>query len=303
MSKKNTFHFNIQSFCGDPTTIKFFFLQLEDYIKINNLNDNQAIATFRSLLSGNALRYFIEEPSLNNLKTLDEIKEKFLAFFKDEETPSIFALNEIMLKPNETIRSLSHRLNTTFTKVYPSIIDPIAIDTLKYTHLMNALPSDIKMNLLKENIREYNLAVNRAQELQNINTSLNSQFGQQNSLKLSEEISALKEQLNVLTNKHKKDESETRRKHFNRKQPYSSNNRFNNNRGTYNNKFCAFCGRHGHLMKQCYEFINFSQMNHNRDRTFINRNRKNYSNRNNNNNYSRTFPNPNATPFNPPNLN
>lgn len=297
MSKtKNNFNFNIQSFSGDPSTIKFFFLQLEDYIRINALSEEQSIATFRSLLSGNALKYFIEESSLTNLKTLKELKEKFIEFFKAEDTPSIFALNEIMLMPNETVRSLAHRINTTFTKVYPAITDPVAVDTLKFTHLMNALPHNIKLDLLRENINHYDVAVTRAQELQNINVSLNSQVNTHKMVDLNQEINSLKEQINVLVNKNNGKESETSRRNFNRhrNRPYNNNrNKYNNN----NNRFCQFCGRYGHVMKFCEEFMQISQPNQTRNRGYGRR--RTYYNKNS---YSRKFPNPNATPFNP-NLN
>lgn len=304
---KSNFNFNIQPFAGDPATIKFFFLQLEDYVKINNLSEEQALATFRSLLSGNALKYFIEEPSLSSLTTLAEIKEKFIYFFKAEETSSVFALNNIILKPSETIRSLSHRINITFNKVYPNLIDPTAIDTLKFTHLLNALPHDMKVTILKENITTYDKAVERAQQLQNIDLTINSQYQPNEQVQnLNLEITNIKEQLNSIVAKNNQTQSvrHNQRNDFGRKTyqtDFRSRNSYNFRHNPYtqnrNNgsKFCAFCGRYGHLMKFCREFMNISQPTQNRSnfrgkRTFYNQNE------------NRQSLNPNAYPYKP-NLN
>nr|XP_042911138.1 uncharacterized protein LOC122272102 [Parasteatoda tepidariorum] len=221
MSKrKNNINFHIQPFAGDPTTLKFFFLQLEDYVKINSLDEEQAIATFRSLISGNALKFYIEEPSLVKMKTLTEIKHKFLDFFRQDDNSSIFALNNILLKPQETIRSLAHRINITFHKVYPNLNDSDAIDTLKYTHLMGALPHDIKVTILKENIKSYENAVERAQQLQNIDSAINNQFkGNDEILNLNSEISNLKEQINniVSNNNDNKNKCDGNKRQFQNK--------------------------------------------------------------------------------------
>lgn len=301
---KQNFNFSIQPFAGDPATLKFFFLQLEDYVKINGLNDEQAIATFRSLLSGNALKFYIEEPSLLNMKTLDEIKQKFCEFFRCEDTSSIFALNNILLKPQETIRSLSHRINITFSKVYPNLTDPEAIDMLKYTHLMNALPHDMKVTILKENINAYEKAVDRAQQLQNIDSAINNQYQSNNQiLNLNSEINNLKEQINGIVTNTKdqnvnKNYPRNEKNFYKRKTFYNKNKRNyqpygNNNNGRQN--FCVFCGRYGHIMKFCREFTNITQP---KQRDY----RNNRYDRNYNGNRSHTFPNANATPYNP-NLN
>lgn len=307
------FNLPIQPFSGDPEVMEFFFSQIKDISDINHYGDKQAIAYLKAHLSGPALKYYIEEPYFKHCNTLKEIEQKFNGFFKNTSTTSVLSLHNFMILPSESVKSMAHRLNSLIAKVYPTLKDINSINEIKFSHFIAALPHDIKITLLKENITKFDAAVDRAQALQDILISTVQTIPDTHSAqidKLNAEINSLSNTVNLLT--HNSTQSSSTRP------PFYRNNRHNSHKPPFkpkfqnryqkksqyfprnhnnNGNFCTFCGRQNHIMKNCREFLAVINPKPN------NNNNRYANKRNSNTTNNSRFPNPHATPFNASNNN
>lgn len=162
---------------------------------------------------------------------------------------------------------------------------------------MAAIPPELKIKLLESNINNYNDAITRAQSLQEMYVEANvlhliqaPSTSTTNNLIL-EDISKLKETVNAMsvketftphqgtstsfpkTNPHNQRNQHTFRKRHNfkpyRKQQFSNNrgqHKFHNFQHTprtlhqqFPNFTCHYCGKSGHVMKNCFHFKNICQ--------------------------------------------
>ena len=319
------FSIPIQPFDGDPAVLDFFTNQIKEVCNINKYENNQAVAFFRAHLKGAALSYYCTEPFFKTNVTLDQILNKFKEYFRElVPTVNIHNLQTLQMLPSESVHNLAHRLNTIISQVYPEVIDELARNTIKFKHFIAALPYNIRVNLLKENISDFNEAVKRAQQLQDIEIAaavvpMHTSNNQINHLE--NEIKSLKEQLNVMT-QHKQEENQTNVGFRNHKDAYYKkrfSRNFNNqnfHKNTYKrpkfdkykfnkNSYCTFCGRNNHIMKNCREFLSIIKVNDIKEEThpkhIDTRSRRNYAS--NKQSYSRSFPNAEAKSFSPHNLN
>ena len=176
-----------------------------------------------------------------------------------------------MLLPHENIRNFSHRLSNLVNKVY-QVEDKKAVDRIKYIRFLQAIPSNIKIKMLEEGIDNFNSAVNRAQELQNIYNTDNSilvQNTQESSHQISEQLADLSAKVNALTFSNTKDvqdndsKTDERSHRFNNNRPshaqrYKSrrvNTQHKSERYTSSRVFCQLC-RGPHEALQCRKYLN-----------------------------------------------
>lgn len=314
----NPKHFSIpiQPFAGDPAVLDFFAKQIQDVCTINNYENNQAVAFFRAHLTGAALNFYCTDPYFKGNLTLQQIIDKFKEYFLVTPNASVHTLQTLQILPSESMHNLAHRLNKIIAQVYPELVDEAARNTIKLTHFTAALPYSIKVVLLKENIVDFNEAVKRAQQLQDIEISAAMVPTHPSDIKiasLNEEVNALKQQINAISlqkseqNKTKQDHREYRNAYktrFSRK-PYDRN--FGNKQNYYKPKFnnfsrtttCSFCGRNNHIMKNCREFLSLMK-NSDKNQTYP---KLPQSRRHDNQYNDRSFPNVDAESFRPGNLN
>ena len=73
--------------------------------------------------------------------------------------------------PQESVKHFSHRLNKLTAVVFKNIKDETALDALRLEKLRAVIPSNLRTKLYEEEIQDYNLAIERAQKLQDITTN------------------------------------------------------------------------------------------------------------------------------------
>lgn len=328
---------NIQSFDGRNEYLQFFFDQISEFQNLNKITDEQTLFYLKSKLTGPALQFCIQSQDCKNAKNLTEIRRLFENFFScDDSQSSLSDLENLKQLPDERIKCLAHRLDLLFCKAYPSILDVTAINQMKFNYLMKAIDPEIKLTILKENIDSYSVAIDRAQNLQNIFSAHNlptsdsiSKASESHSINvLTEKINDLKNSLEKLkevekpninrpSNKTFRGRNFQRQSNFNNRnrdrnfiKPYnlrgqsSVRNRYENQRfgnvGNRNNRNaikCFFCLKTGHLMRDCYQLnLKFRSSQNKPYRNQFNRN-QNSSRINNDASQSGSSLNPNAAEY------
>lgn len=160
---------NIQPFSGDPELVTFFFDQILEFQNLNKLSDEKTLLYFRSKLSNNALTFYIQSTDCKNAKSISELKDIFQNFFaKEDSHTALDKLNKFHALQGENVRSIAHRLDSLFSKAYPTLLDPNAINTLKTNIFLNSIVHEVKLTILKEGLKTYSEIITRAQALYNI---------------------------------------------------------------------------------------------------------------------------------------
>lgn len=116
-----------------------------------------------------------------------------------------------------------------FMKAYPSLNDQSACNQIKFNSFLNAIPKEIKVDILKENISDYKKAIERAQTLQNI---LNVNFHESDNSKGTENPQSINMLQEEISNLKAKIESLTENNSSHRK----VNNRARQNKNNFNNR-------------------------------------------------------------------
>lgn len=260
---KGQFNINIAPFEGKPDILKHFFGIIRDLSNINKWSNDHTILFFQTKLAGAALEYYIQNEESFKLMSLDELQTEFERFFNcSNKTLEVSELNNLTLLPQENIVNLSHRLNVLARKVY-DLDDKNALDKIKFIKLMSLLPSNIRMKLKEENVKSYEQAITRAQELQNIFASENILNNKVNvnseNEQISQQLSHLAEKINKLTFTNVSPDNVHRES-----QHYENNKKSRDFRENYkqrvnrNNKFqpvqCQICNRFNHRAPQCFEY-------------------------------------------------
>lgn len=198
----NNFVPQITPFDGDPQLIHFFFNQVEELARENGWSPQKTMIFFKSKLIGTALQYFIQSDCAQQGQTLDHVKKSFIAYFSDESPQvSIMDLTSFHLLQGESIKAMSHRLDSLIHRIYKDVTDKNSILQIKRTHILQALPLQIKTKIMEENITTYDRTVQRAQELQSIHasaianpsSSTNSRFEE-----LAQKVNFISEQVSVI---------------------------------------------------------------------------------------------------------
>lgn len=287
MSKKSLL-LNIQPFNGDPKFVRFFFQQLKSVKDLNDLDDKQIVAIFTNKLEGSALDFFVDTPSVQNLKNLDELEAAFIDFFTSTDiVHSLKSLDSLQIREDEKFKQFASRLDVAVRNVYPRV-DENSLSQIKFMNLLRIAPKYIKTKLLEEGISDFKAAIARADVLRNIHLAnlsppakkgdnamvFHNQVSNQPSSSSNDNSAANdvpQRSFRRPTQKFHKDDAPH--------QWYKQNNnkkRWNNNqfkrRNTPRHDNCRFCGRAGHYMKDCYEFLRLmnrseshnTSLNHNR---------------------------------------
>lgn len=200
---------NIQPFSGEPDSVEWFTNQLLSLKEINGWPENVAILHLKSKLIGTAQSWFSNSPTCKKIQTLNEACEALVEFFKNDTNPSQNLVNfqNIKLLPQETVKNLSHRIESLAHLTYPMIKEQTAINNIMSLQLLSALPSNIKKHLLSENIDNFQNLVTKASNIQMAESTLNvttnsitsNNNDDMNSVK--KQITDLAQQLNETINK------------------------------------------------------------------------------------------------------
>lgn len=258
----------VHPFDGDPQLLKFFVQQIQDSKSLNKLSSEQTASLIRSKLSGAALKFVVASPDLLNAKEHTALLDGLSDFFVTTSATALCSQPLALLK-DENIKNLAHRVAIQVAQQFPSIKDKDALDQIKLVKLCEALPNQVRAQLLREEIKEFSKAVARAAVLHEIDAQTTLNENQQFSI-LHAEIVALKQQLNEATTQSKAVN------HFEAKSQGPQNNkqvrkltsqRFDRNRHQNNNvhkkfnndkitKICRYCKKSGHLITNCYKLRN-----------------------------------------------
>lgn len=275
-SNKQLFLNNIPKYSGDKETVSYFFDQLIDIAELNNLSEEEKIILLKSNLNGAALKFYLTSPSLRNEKSLIKIKEEFIKFFSDEDSlaQKHLLFNTISYSSNEPIKSLAHRIRSAAEELNDetnSFENNSLLDNIKKVKLYSVLPEKFRKKLIEKDPKTFNEAVEYAVKIEsNINTLNSIQLNNMlltsndsnNHAECMNQLSELKEQINMLKTESSKSEEN---KHQ-RKENYNSQN-----------LMCLFCGKTNHLIINCYHFLKFQnvsthQFNNNRSTHSFRRN-------------------------------
>lgn len=279
-----SFNINIQNFDGDPAMLEFFFSQLEDLVKFNGYSDEQSITMLKSKLKGNALEFYLSSNELKLARSISEAKDIMSKFFSTSAVRvSAVELNSIRLLPGESVRSLVHRIGTVACKVYPSM-QKNALEQIKLVQLIAALPPDIQCKMYESNITDYQEAVKLAQNIQD--AQIASCVMANRGVNFSDQVNELKDQVNALRRSSVRCQLCESFEHT-AKQCYMFRNPDLGERNTGNARdngarvTCQFCGRPGHILRDCFRFQgsrNYRDSFRGRNNGFVTENRGGYGN-------------------------
>lgn len=278
---------NITPYQGDPDTVVWFTQQILSLKEINNWSQPVALLQFKSKLAGNALKWFSTSPTCADISTIEDACCALINFFKEISSPSckLLEFQGIVLEHNESIKNLSHRIQTSAVKTYPLIDNQRALSQIMSLQLLTALPPNLKKQLLTEDTTDFDKLVVKASKLQNAENALtltsnnvntiNSDTAKQNDLdKLQLQISQLTLQIanqnnscsfckenhtlancpsfKMLINKQSPAESTPINHSVNHMQASNSYNRNNASKSLIK---CHFCNKVGHIMANCRAYL------------------------------------------------
>lgn len=307
-NSKTPFTIQISPFDGDPNYVSHFFNLIEELALQNNWSNEQTILFFKSKLSGPALKFFLEDVNLAKSDNLNTILLEFKNFFVPDNTSSTLnELNKIQLLPDESIRHFAHRLQVLTHKVYTQVTDENALSVIKYNKFISALPANLRIKLLEENIQNFKDAVQRAHQLQDIlNQELVPKTSNSESCNtLTTQLADLAAKVNALTltaqpsslkidrptqNLHRGNWKNRSVNQF-RNKNVNSWRKPNHNIQRSNNYICQLCNKKGHSASRCFKFTRLvnqrsSQPNQRRNcsntNSYFENNNSNYVNENSN---------------------
>lgn len=259
----NNFNLHINPYDGDPTTFKFFSEQINDIIRVNNWPKDVAVVFLKSKLTGSALKYYVDSPELEKINDHTELLRELKDFFCPVNSNNLAQnLHSFTMLPSESIKNLAHRLNVLVAQAYPNIKDTQAINDIKFNKFLVCVPSDIRVKILENDIKDYETAVFKAQKLQEISIqdSVINAINAPSSPGLKSEINSLKLAVENLSKNPVQNSyvqptpNSPPPKRFRRQdkycpKPYRNNRHF---RPVYKSVKCSFCGRFDHTTQRCY---------------------------------------------------
>lgn len=263
---------SIAPFDGNPSEIEFFFESITDAQSLNSLSEAQTIAILKQKLTGEAKKFYIEDPDLKKNKTIKQFRDSFEKYFrKFENTEQLW--NELSMLPDESYIKLAHRLNNMANKLFPDV-DENQLNKFKLVKLKQIVPFSMKAKLIKKNFATFKEAIEYAQKHQDVHFAINDVEPMENLKHVahcSHENKMLHSDKNEKQTKHKNRSFSNNSEKWNK----SRNNykKFQNS-GNYKSKFhnlnrkqnefqkknpikCQFCDRYGHILKYCRDFKSF----------------------------------------------
>lgn len=275
----------IQAYDGQPSTCKFFFEGVTNIQNLFQWSDAETIAFLKTKLTGPALDYFIQEPSVREAQTVEIIASKFSNFFKeDSKQTSLQKWSGLKRLSGESLNNLAHRISVLFRKSHPEILDAISQNTIKLNQFLNLIPTEIKIKILENQISDFEEAVSKAQlwhELQtqsqqSVQPSTSANIGLELQVNaLQSQVKALIEQNNDLKAKESKQDNNSNRnvnynnsrnnqgpnRQFTKNQRYQRSSQFQRHPNRNNNynvrrSFCNICNSRSHSINQCLKLQN-----------------------------------------------
>ena len=272
-NSKHLLNLNVLNFEGDPSLLDFFFDQVRSYATLNKLKPEETIAFLKGKLSGPALKFLTQSPSLYKSNDFETIEKAFRDFFSPmSSTQALVELNNLILLPQESIKNFAHRINILTPIVYPQVNDKNALDQIKFTKFISSIPSNFRTKLQEEDIKLYDLAVQRAQQLQEIAANESILQAQQPPISsvntLSKQIVELSEKINRFTfsadtkKDNKKDQcASAGSPQKSKDRDFKQNFKTRHIRTNYsNNQRCKpplksqLCSRRGHSTIKCFKW-------------------------------------------------
>jgi hypothetical protein len=270
MAPNKSINIHLNDFEGDAATFHFFKTQFLNIVKINGLSKTEACTLLKSKLRGAALKYVIEAPDIQEIEDHDLLLDKLQVFFVNfVSNNSLTDLQNLALLPGENIVNLAHRIRVLTRKVYPSITNVEALQSIQLVSFLQAVPIHIKARVVDSKLTNFEDAVKFANDLYEQyarNNCLNViQPDVNNACSSQVVLEQLQQQINVLTNAeypNTRNDNNT----FNQQRPQQTNRRSSNFRNQFNRNnsdrhlrfkasTCHFCGKRGHLMKSCRQFL------------------------------------------------
>lgn len=245
MANNSTFIPKITPFDGDSSMVTFFFDQVKEIANVNQWDRQKTILFLKSNLIGTALQYFIHSDCANVGKSLEDIRKSFSEYFTDNSPHvSILDLASFKMRPGESVKALAHRLETLINRIYPNVPDKESLRQIKRIHLIQALPSHIRIRLLEENILSFEETVNRGQELFAIHATSQDETGVHVSKldELSKQVNFIAEKINLIK---AHDEKQMQGSYFNHR---TTKNKTNGSQSKNINKSPTF---HRHMPRNC----------------------------------------------------
>lgn len=288
--KANGFTCSIEPFLGEARLLDFFFDQLVDLQEVNAWTDQQSLIFFRGRLRDEALDFFLSSPEAKTAPNLEQMRIIFKAFFRPPNPQfSRVELNNIKLLPGESCLNLGHRIHKLVAIVHPTTTDREALQSMKLSHLMGAIPVEYKYKLLERHITDFQTALDLCQTLLDIDTQKGivqpSTSSQNVNNCLSAEVNTLRQEFNSFKESNNVTAMSTGMNETNRGNIRYENNhdnkRANNSKGNKYNKFshnkvtkgktnrplCSFCKKSGHDLAQCWNFKDFVMKTNQRDQS------------------------------------
>lgn len=240
LSNENStqYKFDIDNYYGDPENLAWFSSQIRELKELNAWSEDAALFYLKTKLKGSAQTFFASSPSCQNLETLDEALSMLKNFFGQQASSSISInkFNSITLLPQESMRSLAHRIESAAHQAYHFINDEQALNKIKSIQFINAIPQQVRTNLIFDNPSNFNKIVQKAVAFEDFSKSQCSD--KVNAVQCipkkesSDDFEKLREQMSTLTMAVTTALSQ-----------------------------CAFCGDTSHKLKNCREFLEISRGN------------------------------------------
>jgi hypothetical protein len=165
---QSSLNISLPTLDGDPQIMEYFEQQFNNIIKINKLSEIEAITLLKSKMVGAALKFYIEAPYLHTISKSSELIQKLkLYFVQPSHTGVIQEFESLNLRQNESIGNLAHRINILTAKVYPNIKNKEALQEIKLSKLLNAVPNTIKVKLIEAKLQSFDDAIDFATNLYN----------------------------------------------------------------------------------------------------------------------------------------
>ena len=191
-------------------------------------------------LAGPALTYFTENKNMYSSIDLEFIRKEFKSFFfPPSESLASIELSNLSMLPQESVKHFLHKLTAV---VFKNVKDETALDAFRLEKLRTALSSNIRTKLYEEEIQNSNLAVERAKNLQDINTNehLLNTISQQPPDPVAQTLDELAQKINTLSiatksqeTPHQLDRKVQQPKSLNKFSPKEQNRFFKTKRSNY----------------------------------------------------------------------